>query len=276
MGTFYERRAAENLTLGGVRLFVNELLDPAPVSGPVRYRGFVDLGCVEEAPFTPNVEYQEHYCAHTGTRILDRKIVKQVSGTITVTLLELDVENVRLFFMGGTITPVAAGGAPVGITDEVVRLEGTERRILEHGFGTTSASIVVTDLTGVTTYSNATDYEVVSYYGWAAIRRRAGTTIGDGDYVLVDYNYTNQAHKKFNPVTSILKTAKVRFMGVSDTGPEMIAEFRNCNISPAGDFNWQSDDWTSMQLQIDVLDDSVYDSAAPFGVLKHFGSGTNL
>lgn len=265
---FYERHAAENYTLGGVRLWFDELLDATNLY----YAGTVDLGCIEEAPIAPNPTYQEHFCAHTGTRLKDRKIVKEVSLTITVTLVEVDPENMRLFFLGGDVTRTPAGTASV--TNEPMKLVSTDFKILRYGMAATS--IVVTDVTGVSTYSASTDYEVIDYYGFKAIRRRAGSTIPDGATVLVDYSYTVLANRNFKPMTNILKVGRAKFMGTSDTGQEVIADFDKVSISPSGDFSWSSDDWTKFQLEIEVLDNSVVDAAAPFGIIRHLGAGQNI
>lgn len=267
---FAERHAAENYTLGGVRLWFDELIDAT--NG--YYAGTVDLGCIEEAPIAPNPTYQEHFCAHTGTRVKDAKIVKEISMTITVTLVEVDPENLRLFFLGGNITRTAAASGGGSVTNEPMKLVGTDRRILR--YGKNAASIVVTDVTGVTTYSSSTDYEVVDYYGFKSIRRRSGSTITDGQVVLVDYVYDILENRNFNPLTNILKIGRAKFMGVSDTGQELIADYDKVSITPSGDFSWNSDDWTTFQLEIEVLDNSVVNPTAPFGVIRHLGSGQNI
>lgn len=270
--TFYERKDANNYTLGGVRLWVNEIIDSSV--SPVKYRGFVDLGCVEEAPIAPALEFQEHFCAATGTRVKDRKIVKQSSMTITVTLTEIDVENIRLFFLGGDITDVAAavgGGAAV---NEVVRLQGTERRILK--FGPNVTAVNVEPYGGGAPFTVAVDYVLETYYGHTAIRRVAGGGIADGDYVEIDYTYDVLQSKDLNPLGKILKQGQVLFMGVSDTGNEMIGQFDNCNINPTGNLNWNSNDFTQMQVEIEVVDDSVANPSAPFGTVHHLGSGQDI
>lgn len=269
---FYERKNSNNYSLGGVRLWVNELIDSTQT--PARYAGFVDLGCVEEAPIAQTIEFQEHFCAATGTRVKDRKIVKQVSATITVTLVEPDPENLRLFFLGGDISHNSASASGGTATDEVIRLTSTDRKILK--FGRNAGGIVVTNLTGMTTYVLDTDYSVEDYYGHKAIRRIDGGSIADGDYVLVDYTYDILENKEFNPLSQILKTAQVLFIAVSNTGNEFIGQFDNCQINPSGDFNWNSDDFTNFALEIDVLDNSAADENAPFGVIRHYGAGQDL
>lgn len=269
---FYERKDPNNYSLGGVRLWVSELVDSATT--PASYDGFVDLGCVEEAPIAQAIEFQEHFCTATGTRLKDRKIVKEVSATITVTLVEPDVENLRLFFLGGDITDNAASASGGSVTDEAMRLQGTERRILK--FGRNATNIVVTSFDGMTTHALTTDYVVEDYYGHKAIRRVSGGGITDGDIVLVDYNYDVLANKEFNPLSQVLKTAQVLFIAVSDTGNEFIGQFDNCQINPSGDFNWNNDDFTQFALEIDVLDNSAVDANAPFGVFRHYGTGQNL
>lgn len=266
---FSERHAAENYTLGGARLWFDELIDTTNNY----YAGMVDLGCIEEAPIAMNPTYQEHFCAHTGTRLKDRKIVKEVAMTITVTLVEVDPENMRLFFLGGDITRTSASVGGGSVTDEPMKLVGTDRRILRYGKNATS--IVVTD-TGGTPYTLTTDYVVEDYYGFKSIRRVSGGGIADGEVVLVDYSYDILENRSFNPFTNILKVGRAKFTGVSDTGQEMIADFDYVSITPTGDFSWNSDDWTTFQLEIEVLDNSVAAPSAPFGTVRHLGAGQNI
>lgn len=281
--TFYERANSGNDTLGGVRLWVNELLDAS--STPPKYGGTVDLGCIEEAPIEQAIEYQEHFCASTGTRVKDKKIVKQVSATITATLVEVDAENLRLFFLGGAITPVAEALAGGTVTDEVARCHYpvavpavgsySDRRILQ--FGKNASTIVVTTWAGGPLVL-ATDYVIEDYYGFKAIRfiKQAVAGVVEGDYVKIDYKYDVLESRSFNPLTSFLKVAQVRFIGASDNGTEIFADFAKCNISPSGNFNWNNNDWTTFQLMIDILDNSAVAPTAPFGTIQVLGSGQNI
>jgi len=268
----YERPSPYNYTLGGIRLWVNELLDASAT--PPKYRGFVDLGCIEEAPFAQAIDFQEHFCASTGTRVKDRKIVKEISSTITVTIVEADPENLRLFFLGGDITDVAASPGGGSVTTEVMKLTGTERRILKDGVN--ASSVVVEPYGGGAAFTVTTDYVIEDHFGHKAIRRVATGSIGDGDFVEVDYTHDVLESRSFNPLTQILKTAQVQFIGVSDTGQEMIAQFDNVQINPTGDFSWNSDDWTSFQLELDILDNSLAAPSAPYGVIQQLGAGQNI
>ena len=270
MGTHYERSDSRNYSLGGVRLFVNELMDASYT--PPRYRGFKDLGCVEEAPMAEAIEYAEHFCARSGTRIKDRKIVRQVAYTITATLIEADVENLRLFLMADAVTNNTSV-TPVSVVDEVIQATYGQRSLLSHR-GIDTATIVVDSWAGVP-YTETTHYTHEDYLGLVGIRP-SGVGIADGEYLKVSYDYVPDVCKSFNPLSKILRDCQVKFVLVSDTGNEVIGEFTRCQISPAGDFNWNSNDFTNFQLMIDILDDSVANPSAPYGLVKHFGVGTNL
>ena len=68
------------------------------------------------------------------------------------------------------------------------------------------SSVVVTDSTGATTYTEGTDYEVNARLGM--IRVLSGGAINDGDSLLVDYSYGAESGVKITGITEpIIKLA---------------------------------------------------------------------
>ncbi len=278
-----ERANSGNYSLGGVRLLVNELLETGT---PDLYRGFIDLGCIEEAPINNAIEFQEHFCAASGTRVKDRRVVKQIASTIRCTLAEMDAENCRLFFMGDEITEEAA--ANIAVADEIMSFgnpagsQPLHKRILKFGPLTApqQAAIVVNDLSGAP-YTVTTHYTVETYLGMTAIRPTAALIahanyLADAGFVSVDYTYARIAARMFKPLTNVAKDCQVLFVAASDTGNEILGYFDKCQINPEGDFNWNSDDFSKIALGIDILDNTSVDSTTPFGKIRHLGTGVNI
>jgi len=174
-GTFFQSGNPQNYTIGGVRWFFDELIDESPINGPERFKGFVDMGNVVEAPATQEITEQEHFTSKSGTRRKDRTIVTEVDDTITFTLDEPDVNNVKLFFRGNDIVDVVENLAAT-ITTEIQQLDNGEIRVLGDGFN--ASAIVVKDISGNTTYILDTDYEVVSVIGgYKGIRRKGNQVL---------------------------------------------------------------------------------------------------
>ena len=272
--TYYEGGSPSNYTIGGVRVWFDRLLDDSTT--PVRYEGYRDLGNVVESSFEEAIDLLEHFSSRSGTRTKDAELVTKVGEDLVVTLDELNVYNLRSYFMGGNVTDLAASsGGAMSISSEIMRLDGTEVRIL--GYGYNAVGIDVFDIAGSVALSSSTDYEIVDIIGgYKGIKRRTGGTITTGAYVKVDYDYDQRAHKLFYPVTSTTVKGKAMFFGVSDTGQEFAREFRNVQMKTEGNFSLKDADWTTFQLRLAILDDTETVPTAPFGLFRHYGRGTGL
>jgi len=173
----------------------------------------------------------------------------------------------------GTVTWTAY--AINSVTDEVMQLVGVETRILGNGYN--AATVVVKDITGVTTYVKDTDYEEVAVIGsYVGIKRIDGGAISDGDFVRVSYDGEVRDHKLFSPATNLEVQGQALFFGVSDTGNEFVRSFRTAQIEPDGAFELDDEDWSTFDLNLKILDDTDVTPTAPFGLFRHYGVGTDL
>ena len=159
--------------------------------------------------------------------------------------------------------------------DDVMQLVGVEERIL--GAGTGPVNIVVKDITDVTTYTITTDYTVEDVIGgYKAIKRVAGGTITDGEFLRVSYDFAVRERKTMYPATNLEVKGQAKFIFASDTGNEYERTFQLAQMEPEGALEGDAEDWTTMQIKLKVLDNSDAVPAAPFGVLEHFGTGQNV
>lgn len=273
MGSYFQGGSASNYTIGAARFWFSRLYDATTT--PVKYEGFFDVGNIVEHSMEQTIDVLDHFSGRTGTRKKDRSLVREFSEDILLTLDELDCENLRAFLRGATISDVAASPAGGTITDEVAKLINYDTVILGSGYA--GSTIVVKDITGVTTYSDATDYEVVNIIGgYKGIKRRVGSTILTGDFVRMSYKYDIRAHRKFYPLTVTEVLGQAMFFGVSDTGNEFIRSFRLVQLESEGALSLSADDWSSFQLRMKILDDSETTPTAPFGLFQHYGKGTDI
>jgi len=238
------------------------------------FEGWRDMGNVVDSSLEQTTEEQDHFTSKTGTRRKDRSLVKEISEEILFTLDEMSTENLRSFFRGARSTDVASAQS-TGVVDEVAQLDRTEVRILGKGYH--AALIVVKDITGVTTHALTTDYTVVDIIGgYKGIKRVEGGGILDGDFVRISYDYDVEAHRLFKPATVVEVKGQALFFAVSDTGNEFIRSFLNTQLEPEGAFELNDDDWSTFQLRLKIIDDSVATPTAPFGLFKHYGTGMDL
>lgn len=269
---FFQGGSPSNYTIGGTRFWFNRLVDST--STPPKYEGYRDMGNVVDSSLEQETEEQDHFSSKTGTRRKDRSLVKEISEEILFTLDELSTENLRSFFRAAKSTDVASAQS-VGKVDEIAQLDREEVRIL--GSGYQAALIVVKDITDTTTYVLDTDYIEVSIIGgYTGIARIEGGAIADGDFVRISYDYDVEAHRLMKPATVLEVLGMALFFAVSDTGNEFVRSFRNTQIEPEGAFELNDDDWSTFQLRLKILDDSVVTPTAPFGLFKHYGTGLDI
>lgn len=274
---FLEGGSASNYTIGGIRAWFNRLIDESVT--PKQYEGFFDLGNVVEAPQEGEKEEVEHFTAKTGTRKRDRKISIDITEDIVLTLDEPDTENLRHFFRASAVTDIAAAVGGGSVVDEVMKLTREDDRILFKGRA--ASAIVVKDITGVTTHILDTDYKIIDILTtagkqWKAIRRIPAAGIADGDLVRVNYTFDIEKHRQFAPQTALNVEGQFLLFGISDTGNEFIRSFEKVQLDPEGAFDLDDEDFSTFQLRIAVLDDSVNNPNFPFGIFEHYGIGFNL
>ncbi len=270
---FFEGGSASNYTIGGIRAWFNRNVDLTTT--PKRYEGFIDLGNVVEAPQESEKEVVEHFTAKTGTRKRDRKVDRDITEDVLLTLDEPNMENLRAFFRGDDVTDIAASVGGGSVTDEVIKATREDTRILFKGFNATA--IVVKDITDVTTHVKDTDYtEEAILGGWVGIARIDGAGIADGDLLRVSYTHDIRAHRQFAPQTKLSVEGQFLLFGVSDTGNEFIRSFENVELSPEGSLDLDDEDFSTFQLRMAILDDTDNNPNFPFGIFEHYGVGTDL
>lgn len=69
-----------------------------------------DVGEVREAELTLEIEELEHFTQRAGTRSKDLTVVLEKSGSVRFIMEEFTPENLKLYFIGGTIDENAQGG----------------------------------------------------------------------------------------------------------------------------------------------------------------------
>jgi hypothetical protein len=262
--TWDELGSPNNYTIGGLRLFFNELVGS-------QYQGYLYLGNIVTGGFNLSPDILEHFSAKSGTRLKDRRLVRQANMTFTCTLDEPNPIAMNMFMLGAGVSDVAAvtGGT---VVDEPSVIHTRDAFYLRWQNPT---SIVVKK--GATTLVLDTDYTVGNFQGYATIKRKsASTAVLEGDAVTVSYSYTRPVLRTFKPMTRVLRTGKAIIMGVSDVGQEFEHEIQYCQLTPNGDFSYNDNDWTQFQLTLDILDNTTADSATPFGQIYHHGAGANL
>jgi len=242
-------RAGESglYTLGGGTLLFSE--DDTTLVGDEK--GYISVGNMVSFESTLDPEFLEHYTSQSGKRVKDEEVVSQLNANVTAVVDEFSIENCRNFFYGGAISDVAAATATSATQSGII---GTARDLYLPRKG--AASIVVKSAGGTTTYSVTTDYTVEDVYELKAIRWVSGGSISDGDEILVEYTYTEDAAKKFDVLDNTSKAGKAILIGRSDAGINWRWTIPSVKMNSSGAFGLTGDAYSEFTLDIAVLEDS--------------------
>lgn len=144
--------------------------------------GLEFIGDVESVEITPNVSRTDVIENVSGARNVGASFVGQAEYAIAINMKSVKAAHLARA-IGGDITVKAAGSvvdeAVLGYHDKFTRLDNVK-----------ISNVVVTNSTGVTTYTAGTDYVLHADEGMLEILSTG--TITDGQSLLVDYDYAAQ------------------------------------------------------------------------------------
>lgn len=218
---------------------------------PTDYR---DLGNAPEFNISIEVETVEHQSSRQGLRVVDKEVVISQSINLTVTIDELNFENLALFFSGstGTHTNVSVAGFAEHqmITGAV---QGRWYDIVDSN-GNRAYDVQASDLTveeGATAAVLNTDYELDSEMGRIFII--SGSTVltaGSDVDVTLAANASARAVTEVRSLTQSAVTGALKFVSINPSASDAQTEyqFHQVSLKAEGDFSLIGDEFTTMQL----------------------------
>lgn len=243
--------------LGRGILFLSEL-DPS-TGLPEQYR---DLGNAPAFNISLDVEELVHRSSREGTSTVDKRIIVRQDIQVSVTLEELNAQNLALFFSGDNDTPTnpavagitaynATTSAALAVWYDLRDGGGTGQRAMD--LQQASDVIVTRDPAGTPVVMVLdTDYEVDLEMGRVFFLPTGAIVVGD----TVQFELTANAGcaatlDRTNALTQSQKEYALKFIGEnpSDADEQVEYEFHSILLSPEGDFSLISEnELTSMQL----------------------------
>ena len=218
---------------------------------PADYR---DLGNAPEFNISIEVETVEHQSSRQGLRVVDKEVVISQKISLTVTIDELNFENLALFFSGstGTHTNVSVAGFAEHqmITSAV---HGRWYDIVDSN-GNRAYDVDSADLTvevGATPAVLNTDYEVKSEMGQLfVVSGSTVITVGSNVDVTLAANGTARAVTEVRALTQSAVTGALKFVSVNPAASDAETEyqFHSVSLKAEGDFSLIGDEFTTMQL----------------------------
>lgn len=225
----------------------------APLSNslPGAYR---DLGNAPEFNISIEVETVEHQSSREGLRTVDKEVVISQSVSLSVTIDELNFENLALFFSGGANSHTNASVA--GFVEHQMITSASQGRWYDivDSNNNRAYDVDVTDLVvevGATPAVEGTDYTLDATMGRIFVRT-GSTVITEGSDVDVTLTANGSAADvdEVRALTQSAVTGALKFISVNPAASDAKTEyqFHQVSLSAEGDFSLIGDEFTTMQL----------------------------
>jgi hypothetical protein len=230
------------------------------ISGTENPQGFRYLGNTPEFNLTINEEKLDHYSSDRGIREKDRSISLQVDRTGTLITDNISVENVAMFFFGETSTVTATSAT---VSNEVVK---AAQKGLYYQLGVSTANpagvraldvhtvpttkIVLTDVAGLITYTEGTDY--IIDMDLAMLYITPNSTIVAGADLHVDYKTKASTRSRVISGSTAIKGA-LKFVATNPEGEKIDYYFPYVSLSPNGDYALKGDEWQQIPLNVEII-----------------------
>ena len=213
--------------------------------------GFRYLGNTPAFSLNQENETLEHYSSDEGIREKDNEVILQTNVTGSLTMDDIQPENLALFFFGSA--SVLAQTSATGQSETFVDV------IEDHSYlvgvsdvnptGVRSLTNVVVKV-GVTTKTLATDYTLDAELGMVTIL--ASGSINTGDDVIVEYDRAAKSRKQIISGTDQIEGA-ILFESTNEVGERFDYLIPRVKLSPNGEFALKTDEWQQLPVSVEVL-----------------------
>ena len=209
-----------------------------------------DLGNASAFTVAVETENLEHYSSREGTKTKDKDIVTQIKAKGTLTLDDVNVNNLKEWLFGTTIAET------IQTLDAAVASNvsaALDKWVTIGKYNITG--LVVKDSTEATTYTLGTDYEVDLAAG--LIRFLSGVTIVE-DAVL-HLTYAAPALNSYLIDGLKASSAKGHIFFVANPPTGKIQDLKGfVSMKPTGDLALIGDDWQNIQFELEFIDNANY------------------
>lgn len=227
-------------------------------SSPVALaKGFRDLGNSPSFSIAISIDKGEHASSRGGINETDLTWPTKVARTATITLEEMNSDNVALLLLGQKSTFTVAAGTEVEETFTNVE-KGYSYQLgvttLNPGGVGLVSDVAVATVTGTTPLVLNVDYEIDLNTGLLTLLDD-GTVVTDANKAAgIKVTYDNASQKRDRIISGNEEVVcALMFTENNPVGPNKTWLFPHVRMRPNGDFNFISDEVRSMEFQADIL-----------------------
>lgn len=254
-----------NYTLGRGELHFAMYRSGTTVPGGERY-----LGNSPELSYSATQEMLDHYSSDRGVRVKDASVTLQQDYSGALSLDDIDMKNLALFFLGDAATVTVASR-----TVAAEAINGVEQG-LSYQLGTSATDpagvrqVSAVTLTNDTVAANVpvagADYVLDPVRGRITILE-GSAKIANGDNLTVAYTVDASTRDQ---VISKSKTIEgsLRYIANNPAGKDIDYFMPRVRLTPNGDFNIKGDDWQVLPFTLEILKkgplEAIYADGQPY------------
>jgi len=250
----YRSPNVENYILGKGKLYFDRFDDAGASTGEF------DLGNAPDFVVTPAVETLDHFESMAGIKEKDKSVDISVGFTCKFTLEEYSRWNLMLAIMAtneGTYSQATGHQVNEAITAHSGKWTKLTRRNVH--------DCVVTSVNGLVTYTATTDYLIDQATG--RLFTVEDGSIADAQALHVDYLHDSTTYGKLSAMEDSTIEGSLRFVGNPSVGPKYEVEIWKVKIKPTGDVKWISEEWSTIEVEGEILKDAANHPTEPWFTL---------
>lgn len=213
--------------------------------------GFRYLGNSPEFNLNIDNTTLDHFSSDEGIRVKDKSIVLETTTTGSMTLDDIQTDNLALFFFGSTslLSQTSATAQTETIADVVPGYSYQLGQSDQNPTGVRSVSNVVVMVASAAKVVNV-DYSLDADRGLITIIE-GGSIAKDAD-LSVTYDRAAKTRKQVISGTQQVEGA-LRFRSTNPQGEKNDFYMPLVRLSPNGDFALKSDEWQTLPLSVEIL-----------------------
>lgn len=242
------------LLLGRGKVFFDSF-DSSGASTGLRF-----LGEADKLEINPSVQTKEYYTHTKATATKLAQNITQQTHEFDLQLREFQSENVALALLGDSVIFTQAQTTIAANAPEQLSAKATPGRVYQTANRNISA---VTATSGSTPLVSSTDYEILDSQ-MGLIRVLPGTTVLDGTKPMsVAYTASSVTTTQVQAGTSSKIEGKLVYISDAANGPNFDAEIWRVRVQPSSALALITDDYGSIPLKCEAMDDSANHPAQP-------------
>jgi hypothetical protein len=240
-------------------------------------QGFRDLGNATEFNLNVESEKLEHFSSQAGLKTVDKEVVISQKVGLTLTLDEINFQNLALFLSGTSASRFNVGGTAITGNGNLTVVNQGEWYDLYSGATGQPASnaqdariydigvVTIEPNGGGSAYVEGTDYTVDRDLGRIFVIEGGDMVAGDYDVDVATYSSSTASVHEVKALTQSAIDGALKFVAINPADDSKIVEynFHQVRLAAEGDLSLIGDDWTVMQLTGTAESNSTADTDSP-------------